>query len=334
MIRQACAPLARQGSAIGSNGPVSARPRSGRNNIPRRLSRSPVSRLLSPWSDRRGFALLAALWLCVALTIVAATSLAIGHVGLSTTQNRLALTRGTWAAEACHAILDARYAADQHTRSVDTTDVGNGVWCTAELSEPATRLNLNLAAPAQLAVLLGADSLVDALLDWCDPDTLPRPNGAERGWYLARGRQPPRDGPLSDPRELLLVKGFDSATVAHLLSLVTTLGDGRVDLNSASSQVLATVPGLGTEALGTIAYRRSAGRPLESIDALAGALSPAGRAQLSESWAALQQSVVTSPTLFAGHFHGGVRGLPVSAEVVELLVPDGARLAVVRRVMP
>jgi len=281
----------------------------------------------------RGFALLAALWLTVAMTAVVAVTLAAGRTGLRASQNRIALTRGAWAAEACHAILDDRYAGHSDLRRVDTVDLGNGLWCTARLEEPGARLNLNLATPDQLAALLGADSLVAALLDWRDPDTLPRPNGAERAWYQVHRLTPPRDGPLGDPAELGRIRGFDSATVTRLLPLVTTLGDGRIDINSAPIELIAALPGLGGEAQSLIDRRHAIGRPIESLEALAGALSPAGQATLAESWSALQQATTFAPTLFEAEFDGGVRGTRVVEHRRDLLVPTGNRLAVIRRIV-
>jgi general secretion pathway protein K len=180
-------------------------------------------------------------------------------------------------------------------------------------------------------MLLGSDSLAEALLDWCDPDTLPHPGGAERSWYLALRRPPPRDGPLVSAAELALIRGFDSVTVARLLPFVTTAGDGRIDLNSAAPEVLATLPGLGAEALSILARHHATGKPIESLESIASELSPMGQAALSTSWSELQQATVLAPTLFEAEFDGGVRGLRNIERRRALLVPVGIRLAVVRR---
>jgi len=259
--------------------------------------------------NRRGFALLAALWLTVALTIVAATALAVGRTGLATSQNRLALTRAGWAAEACQAVLEARYAEHTTVRSLDTIDLGQGVWCTAQLDQPAARLNLNLASRAQLSTLLGSEPLADTLV-------------------ARRDRSP-----LPDPAALVHLPGFDSATVARLLPFTTTVGDGRLDLNAAPRELLALVPGFGPEAVEATLARRATGRPIESLAALATLLSPEGQSQLGAVWSTLEHSTALAPTLFEGTFTGGVRGFQVSEARRTLLVPVGTRLAVVRRVV-
>jgi hypothetical protein len=283
--------------------------------------------------NRRGFALLAALWLIIAMTAVMAVALVAGRTGLTVSENRIALTRAGWAAEACHAVLDARYAAKTDVRSIDSLDLGEGLWCTAHLDEAGARLNLNRATPGQFRMLLGSDSLTDALLDWCDPDTVARPSGAERQWYLAHQQQLPRNGPLASPAELALIRGFDSVTVARLLPLVTTEGDGRVDLGSAEAAIIRTLPGLGAEAISLLERRRATGQPLQSLEALASALSPAGQEQLFYSWSDLQQATTFGPTLFDGTFDGGIHGHRVVEHRRALLVPTGNRLAVIRRIV-
>ena len=49
-----------------------------------------------------------------------------------------------------------------------------------------------------------------AVLDWRDPDNVPRPHGAEEAWYVGQGRAPPRNGPFADVRELLLAAPVDA----------------------------------------------------------------------------------------------------------------------------
>ena len=86
--------------------------------------------------------------------------------------------------------------------------------------------------------------MVDALLDWRDPDDAPRRFGAERDWYVARGLFPPRNGPLADVRELRRVRGFDAITVPDsVLIAVFTVEPGRLVTARADPRVLASVTG-------------------------------------------------------------------------------------------
>ena len=83
------------------------------------------------------------------------------------------------------------------------------------------------------------EALADALIDWIDPDHEPQPLGAEDSDYL---RQQPAyeatDGPLQDLDELSLVQGFNAKTVNLLRPHVSVFGSGRLNVNTASAEVL------------------------------------------------------------------------------------------------
>ncbi len=119
--------------------------------------------------------------------------------------------------------------------------------------------------------------LIDSFFDWIDPDDMPRPDGAETEDYYAR-LDPPysaKNGPLDTVRELLLIRGFTEAllrggplieeemdplaaasrfqpstrfadtNIVHVSGfehLLTTYGDGKVNVQSASREVLMTLP--------------------------------------------------------------------------------------------
>src|SRR6266550_505367 len=132
--------------------------------------------------SRRGFALLAVLWVLTALVVLAGAGFAVARTGSLTTRNRVLLARAGWAREACVEILLARYAQDAAIRRLDPVDLGRGSWCAAALEDPAARLNPNLADRDALLTLLSTvchrrsvDSLADALLDWRHLDILARP---------------------------------------------------------------------------------------------------------------------------------------------------------------
>jgi len=135
--------------------------------------------------NRRGFALLAVLWTLTAITMLTGAAMAVVRLGSTTTRNRVLLTRAAWAREACGEILQARYAQDASVRQLDSVDLGRNTWCTATLDDPSMKLKLNVADRAALVTVLQevvrrstlVDSLVDALLDWRDSDTVPRPFG-------------------------------------------------------------------------------------------------------------------------------------------------------------
>jgi type II secretory pathway component PulK len=119
-----------------------------------------------------------------------------------------------------------------------------------------------------------ASTVEDSILDWLDPDDNPHLNGTESDFYL--GLTPPymaKNGPVDDLAELLLVRGVtpeiywgprapghraqpfrgntrvlaDEPTPTYpvgLVDLFTPLSNGRININTASSQVLQLLPGV------------------------------------------------------------------------------------------
>jgi len=110
-----------------------------------------------------------------------------------------------------------------------TRDEDGQPWCftvyAASTTEPgahrygvedeAGKLNLNYAPPEALAALPGMTAeRVDCLMDFIDPDSDVRGQGAEQEYYDTLGRPYViNNGPLRTLETLLLVKGFDAATV-------------------------------------------------------------------------------------------------------------------------
>lgn len=84
--------------------------------------------------------------------------------------------------------------------------------------------------------------LIDALIDYADPDDAPFPRGAEAPAY--RSMQPPRKPPnrmLKSLGELELVHGFDTEAAAAIAKLSRLHGDALVNINHAPPAVLASL---------------------------------------------------------------------------------------------
>jgi len=287
----------------------------------------------------RGFALLAVLWTLTAVTAFTGAALAVARLGSTTTRNRVLLARAAWAREACVEILLARWASPPDplsamrrggTTGLDSVDLGRGTWCSATLEDPSAKLNLNLADRPALVTVLQAlmhrsaavDSLADALLDWRDPDAVPRPLGDESSAN--------RNGPFADVWELRYVRGFTDSLVTRLTPFITTRGTGVINVNAAPQAVLAALPGITEETVRILIMHRST-RPLRDADALAGLLSPSARATLLASYPEFVRATVFAPPQLVGLVTGGVRGTPITARVTLTTVPVGGRLAVIRR---
>ncbi len=280
--------------------------------------------------SHRGFALLAVLWVLTALSVLAGAGFAVARTGSLTTRNRVLLARASWAREACVEILLARYAQDPAIRRLDPVDLGRATWCAATLEDPAARLNLNLADRDALLTVLSAvsrrrsvDSLVDALLDWRDPDTLARPHGVETDAN--------RNGSLADVTELHYVPGFDSSLVARLSAFLTTRGTGVINVNAAPREVLATLPGINEEAILVLLGRRLSGRPIQNADELAALVSKSARSVLLANYPEFVRAATFAPAQLVARVESGVRGTPIVARATLTLVPVPGRLAVIRR---
>jgi len=245
--------------------------------------------------SRRGFALLTVLWLITALSAVVGLALATTRLGQRTTLNRIALTRGRWAAEACLAIVQARWT--QH-RLADTATIalGRGTQCTWRIEDPTRRVNLNTA---EREVLENVTSNADSL--------------------IARRRL----RPLADLAE---APGLDPA-------LVTVDGPGTINLSGAPREVLLALPGLSPEAVDRLLARREVGRPVGSLDELAGLLSPNAREVLLARYADLARLATFSAPQLKVTAEGSVNGEPTHATIGIIVVPLPERLAVIRREM-
>lgn len=261
--------------------------------------------------SRRGFALLATLWLIVMLTAVAAVAAEAGWTYRRATLNRLdavatdAAARGGLAhGEAVLNDAVAReagrgdqvflYPSSDAWRQMDLalSDSAqlDGTQYSVGLSDAGARLNLNVASEPELRQLLlalridagRADRVAQAIADWRDADDFRRGRGAELAEYVAQGaRARPRNGPLAETGELHDVTGVDDKLFDRVEPFVTVRGSGVVNLNAAELPVLLSLPGMGEEAANAILRARERHRPFQSLNDLQEALSPSARARLT-----------------------------------------------------
>lgn len=181
---------------------------------------------------------------------------------------------------------------------VDTNDTPWEVnW---KLVDESAKINVNLASAD---LLLGIESLDEAavasILDWVDQDDIPNPDGAEDDYYS--GLAPAykcKNGPVDSMEELLLIKGISSQIYygsnmeqggnfptetsvdfaesaeenwqddfVGLYDMLTVYGDGRININTASRQVLDAMPLLSDAAVSEIVSRqKSPARKFSSMD--------------------------------------------------------------------
>ncbi|HUB86763.1 MAG TPA: hypothetical protein VMB22_02650 [Verrucomicrobiae bacterium] len=156
--------------------------------------------------------------------------------------------------------------------------------------------NINTANTPELQqalTLMGVDAdsisvVSDSILDWVQPGDAPRIAGAKSDYY--QSLDPPyycKDAPMDDLSELLLVKGVTPAmyyggtdsnappSPFHhqlgfavgpgqspdypfgLKDLFTALSSGRININTANTNVLQLIPGVDSAAAAAIVQQRS-----------------------------------------------------------------------------
>jgi len=296
---------------------------------------------------RRGFVLLAVLWVLVGLAGLGLALSLVGRDAVGATQNRVSLARSHWLAEGCVSVVRMVAAtelgdptrADATWRTLDevvaNSPLTSNTGCDLSVRPAGATLNVNTADAPELARVflalhvmpMSADSLVDAILDWRDSDDEPRPNGAERAWYQERRRFTPRNGPIADVRELGRIRGLD-----QLSGLDSVLGvePGRIPLGRAPRAVLMALPGFTEELADRIAELRERRALPPDLLTVAGALSPSARDSLSARYAEVVSLVTIYPDVWivTASARDGVS--PAIATVEVRLARAGARTAVLR----
>jgi general secretion pathway protein K len=270
--------------------------------------------------NRRGVALMAALWLVVAIAAVAA------QFALEARERRtvgiLASERGIQraAAQGALALTIARLEY-----AMRTGPTGNNVgrlrasdpWLDADslysgeilvdsvpvqviAQDLGAKLNINMLTETELQTFFSfllkdygtATKLAQSIMDWRDADTLPRPSGAERDDYIeAEKLALPTNGNFRDVGDLQDVMGMTPEIYAEAEPYLTTHGQGFINLNTAPVPVLRVLPGITDAVINTILQYRSQGRRIETVDEV---FTGAGRrGQVSGALNAIRQRVVT-----------------------------------------
>lgn len=168
-------------------------------------------------------------------------------------------------------------------------------WASCSLSyatsDEESRLNINTSSPVGWVNLPGVtESIVRSILDWQDADDSPSPGGVESAEYLRRTpAYKAKNAPTTMVWELAYVNGVDSGLLlgedvngnqlldeaendgpatppmdnadgvldAGLVDHFTVYGKGKVNLNTASAEVLAGLPGMDLNVARNIVTFRS-----------------------------------------------------------------------------
>ncbi|HEY3601527.1 MAG TPA: hypothetical protein VGK72_06195 [Chthoniobacterales bacterium] len=217
---------------------------------------------------RRGAAILLALWALFLLSaMVIAWAVDINsRLDLAGNSSRVLEAEAMASSGAEVALAPEVQAGSPHLHG----SLGKNQAFEAHMTGEGGRLNLSwiLAAenPARLEILKKylenkgidineRDHMMDCLLDFVDPDDLPRLNGAEAG----PGYQP-KNAPLQRIEELKQVQGWEKFTAQKDWDQDFTLfSSGPIDLAWASRDVLLSLPGFNEQIVDRfLEYRRGA----------------------------------------------------------------------------
>jgi type II secretory pathway component PulK len=292
---------------------------------------------------RRGFALVAVLWVIAGLSVLGLAVAMSARDAIAAARNRVALTRAAWIAEGCgeraRAEVDRALAngiAWERLGSQAGLSELRELGCTVRLTPAGHALDVNQAGAERLTRLFAAaalpsmqvDSLVHALLDWRDEDDVTLPLGAEAAWYRARGRVLPRNGPYADPAELRLVRGFAESGMPD--SLLGT-EPGRTPVNLAPLPVVASLPGMTTEVIEALRDRRQRGVPITDLVQLSERVSTMARDTLLARFGELVESATIAPDAWVLDVTARAGSPSVEASLQLRLAPGARRAVVVRK---
>lgn len=213
----------------------------------------------------RGVALVLVLWLATLLMVVASSFIFASRADTLVMRNSMSMARA-------EAIADA--AVSRAVFETSRTDNAPDMWrrdgvpvewafdggkVRLEIRDESAKIDVNTAADALLHglfVSIGiapdeAARLQDAILDWRDPDSLKRPNGAEESDYKAAGlAYKPANAPFQAIEELQLVLGMRPDIFRRVAPLITVHSrQSGVNPATASREVLLAIPGLTPEAV-------------------------------------------------------------------------------------
>lgn len=220
--------------------------------------------------NERGIALLAVLLGIALMTLIVvnfSTSATLGYLSAANQVNEL---RAEYLARSAVAVGLGLLAQDTliDSQSKQPYDALTDVWAvpfppmqvdggTVSLSivDCARKLDINeLVNPSNGAVneefeqrlirlfqILNVDpSIIPAIVDWIDPDSIDSPGGAEMDYYMQLiPPYAPRNAPMPTIGDLKLIKGVTSQVFNTLRPFLTVMPEMQVNVNTAPPQVLA-----------------------------------------------------------------------------------------------
>jgi general secretion pathway protein K len=211
----------------------------------------------------RGIALVLVIWLVTLLLVIAGSFTYAMRTDARASRNAAAIARGESLAQAAVArsLMELfkppgspegwRRDGSLREWSFDGTPVA------VRLSDESAKIDVNTANPELLKGLFRyaglpeeeAVKLLDAILDWRDPDSLKRPFGAEEAEYSQAGlKGRPANFPFQSTEELQLVLGMRPEVFQRIAPMITVYSrQPGVNPHLASRNALLAIPGVTPE---------------------------------------------------------------------------------------
>jgi general secretion pathway protein K len=240
-------------------------------------------------SHEKGIALLMVLWV---LTILMVIVLSFSFLTRTETFATLSFKGGMekkFLAEAGieRGIIEIFYRNEYQYQSIELPELG--VWktdgtvyqnqlgdgyYTVSITDESGKVDINTVSEVVLkniVINLGvqtdhADIIVDSIMDWKDLDDLHRLNGAESDYYMSLPNPyKAKDANFDTAEELLVVQGmtadilYGASNRKGLIDFLTVHSKTNlININTASKEVLMSLPGMSSEiADGILEYRQN-----------------------------------------------------------------------------
>jgi general secretion pathway protein K len=223
---------------------------------------------------QRGIALIAVLWITVLLTVIASGFAFSMRGGALATRNTMSVAQARAAADGAVARVAFELSRPRNTPDVWLPDGRVRAWSDGEIAISSTAvdesalIDLNAATDPLLKGLLEnvggldpdtSEHVLEAILDWRDPDDLRRPNGAEADDYRAAGlKYVPTNAKFEAVGELQRVLGVTPALMARIAGSLTVYSQQRgINPATAPRDSLLALPGVAPEQVDAFIASRS-----------------------------------------------------------------------------
>lgn len=230
----------------------------------------------SPPHAQRGVALVIVIWVSILLLVIASTFIFERRTEAMVVRNSVSLARAEAAADAgVQRAIFEMYRNDNPPERWQRDGTPHdwafdGIPVRVELRDESAKIDINTAADPLLRGLLVSSGLsdeeatrvLDAILDWRDPDSLKRPNGAEEADYRAAGlTYKPANAPFQAIEELQLVLGMRPDVYRRMAPSITVFSrQPGINPQLASRDVLLAIPGMTAEIVDDYIARREDAR--------------------------------------------------------------------------